>query len=360
MTSLQQRILSSSSRRTQLLKTLAETDYAASALQQDVSYLEDLGNEINLRTRQLAQLSKIKDKELADHEKYQHSKVRRMLFRLSGRKAHFTARAEKEEREYFQAMQALHQAGKVLALLKNDLSEAVNKHQKLKSVVALHQATQAELETLYDSIFEGDTPEFPEEDAKERPTNAAEQIYNELRLCRDNEAHVQALLKEAGSSIARCSANLAEASRGSETDIWCVGSRYSEMAEKSPLAQAQSLAFQAEMLISQARRLQPLVQSIGLMNIAEGHVVGDAIFDNISSETSDSSFDRRIWELSNQVIQAMKNLNVEIAVSARRLRTLQFETDVAKVRLDDARNELLQVRTAAFEQFAANLRTREV
>lgn len=355
MTSLQQRILTSQSHRAQLLQTLAETDYATSALQTNMSYLSDLANEINRRTKQLAALAQAKDKELADHEKIQRSKVRRELYRISGRGADFMARAEKEEREYFEAVRALHQAETVLAMLKTNVADAADKHQMLKSVVAIHDATQAELEKLYDTIFKGDTPEFPEEDAKEWPTNAAKHAYNEVQLRRDTESQVLALLQEANTCIGNCSAWLSEANNASEEAAWSGlnGSRYSDMAERSQLAQAQKLAFQGEMLVSQAERLQPLVQSIGAMGIVEGHVMGDMIFED--NDNSDSTFEQIILEWKNQVMQAMRDLNVEIASSERRLRNFQFETDVARVRLEDARSELLHVRTVAFSRIVANM-----
>lgn len=352
MTYIEQRILSASSQNAQLLKTLAETDYAASALQQNTFYLRDLAQEIAVRTKQVAELSKAKNKELSDHEKYQHSTMRRLAYKLGGKKEEFLAKANKEEREYLEAVQALSQAESGLATLRNNFFEAENTQQKLKSVVAIHNTAQSELDELYDSIFAGPTPEFPEEDAKERPADLAKQAYDQAQLRVNNEVQAHTLLQDASKYMEQCLANLINACDSSNMDMLGWGGRYVDMAERSSLAQAQGNAFQAQMLISQASRLQPLIHSIGPMNIAQGNVMSDVIFDNIFA---DIAFDRKIWESRRQVEAALRNLGTEIWEQVRRVRDVKIEAHEARERLDVARSELLDVRRGAIERVVKGL-----
>lgn len=142
MTDTEQRILATTSQNDHLLKTLAETNYAASALQQNTSYLQDLTQEIAVRTKQVADLSQVKSADLAYHEKYQHRTIRRLAYKLGGKKEDFQAQVEKEDHEYLEIVQALYQAETALATLGRKLSEAENTQNELNSVLAIHNAAQ--------------------------------------------------------------------------------------------------------------------------------------------------------------------------------------------------------------------------
>lgn len=95
-----ERISAASSDNTRLLKILRETDYASSALSQNSLYISSLQQEISARQKEYGLLRHAKFMEQKDHEKYRDSTMRRLAYKMGGKKEKFEATAQKEEREY--------------------------------------------------------------------------------------------------------------------------------------------------------------------------------------------------------------------------------------------------------------------
>lgn len=108
MSDIKSRIASSVEQNNRLLKTLSETDYAPPALAQQSVYISSLQKELSELDKRIKHLETITKTELNDHEKYRDSTMKRFTYRLGGKKgqAKFEAKASKEEREYFEAVQA--------------------------------------------------------------------------------------------------------------------------------------------------------------------------------------------------------------------------------------------------------------
>src|SRR5436190_9088216 len=132
------KIAAAATKNAQLLTELAETDYASSALQQQSTYLADLQSQLSQTDDLIKKLTSKRTSELKDHEKYQNSTVRRLAYKLGGKKEKFEAKAEKEEREYFEAVQEEHKAKVRRGTLVHNLDKAMETRSQLEAVAKQH------------------------------------------------------------------------------------------------------------------------------------------------------------------------------------------------------------------------------
>jgi hypothetical protein len=102
MASTTDQIQSAAPRNRELLEILSQTDHAASALEQHKRYIQDLDTQLRDVKKQLNQLGQERWKEQKDHKKYHDSIMRRWAYKVGGKKEKFAAKAEKEEKEYFE------------------------------------------------------------------------------------------------------------------------------------------------------------------------------------------------------------------------------------------------------------------
>jgi hypothetical protein len=352
MATTQDRILESSDHNKRILQTLAETDYAIPAMQQNNSYINDLKAEIPVREKNVQVFKNSMSKELYDHEKYRDSTVKRLAYKMGGKKEKFAEKAEKEEREYVAAVQEHFNAQRQLDLLKSSLAAAVKTHNELLAASVVHSQAQTELDALYNSIFAGPTPDFPEEDAKEEPVRRAEGEFREGQLRLSAESQAKSILLDASKFMGQCLADLEEAHQASTMDICGVGGSFADMAERSALSKAQSHASQVEMLIEQACRAQPQIRGIGPLDIAQGNMMSDILFDNIFS---DMDFHQKIKKSLAQVIASWEVLQVEIHSQIGRENTMKAKVARLQSALEVARQDLQDIRARTFESVAGGL-----
>lgn len=84
-----------------LLDILTQTDNAPLALEQQKRYITDLDGQLRDVSKQISTLKNEKEKEQKDHEKYRDSVMKRWAYKVTGNQEKFAAKAEKEEKEYF-------------------------------------------------------------------------------------------------------------------------------------------------------------------------------------------------------------------------------------------------------------------
>jgi hypothetical protein len=289
-------------------------------------------------------------KEQSEHEMYRDSHVKRLAYRMTGNKGKFEAKAEKEEREYHEALQARVQAEKKLETLRDTLKEAQASKSEYGKVAARHKKAQADLDALYNSIFDGPTPEFPEEDAAEFSVQEARQIFQAISGKLNIESQVVKLLSNADNRMNLARRNVDEALRYSVTDIWGFGGPLADLYERDYLSQAQVHAANVDMLVVMARRSQPLVQSIGRMEIAQRNFISEVLFDNVFSERS---FHDKIKASEVELRRAHGKLLTQLKESQERLVRAKGEVKVAEGRLQEARKQLERVRMETFRRVAA-------
>ncbi|KAF7855963.1 hypothetical protein EAF04_009919 [Stromatinia cepivora] len=345
-----QHILTSATQNTHLLSILSQTDHAPSEYAQIIQYQLSIERIISEQEQRVKTLVAASAKEHQDHEEYKDSTVKRLAYKLSGRKQKFIEKEEKEHREWLNAIQNELEAKRHLGHLKDTLQEAKSKASSLKPLVEEHNAAQAELDTLYNSIFAGPSPDFPTEDTMEYLLSRAKDSFDEGQLRLSTESNVLSILQNASTVMRQCIAALDNALQSSTMDAWGIGGGFADMTERSSLAQAQSLSSQVEMLISQARQMQPAVQPLGLMNIAQGSLMSDVIFDNI---LSDLKFHEKIEESKRQAVAARSRLIQETKHSNERLTSFRVEVGEKKKDLETKRKELQNERAAVFERVVA-------
>lgn len=347
----QERLAAAASKNAELLSALAETDWAPTSLKQVHAYIENIQAQISHTDKLLADLHKKTVVEQKDHEKYRDSRMRRFAYRMGGKTEKFEAKAENEEREYFEAMQEEKKARDRKEMLSRQLEEATKSRAEFEVVARRNAGLQAQLQALYNSIFAGNTPEFPEEDRAEEAVRQAQMAFGQAQQWAKAEDQVAMILSRAHEILQGCLMSVDEALSYSKMDAWGVGGGFADMGERHALTVASSGVSQVEMLMDQARSIQPAVGSLGPMNIARGNMLGDVLFDSFFS---DLRFHEKIRESMAQLEQASQRLSLELQHSARRRADCNSKVKEAAARLDGARAELQGIRQKAFEQVSVS------
>jgi hypothetical protein len=345
MTSIQSKVHEAASQHAQLLQGLAETEHAPSQLQQQDAYLKDLEAQEANTSKRVEDLRKKTNLELKDHRKYSESTFRRFAHKASGRKERFAEKAAKEEREYFDAIQEQKTAEDELAYVRQLKAEANIQRQKFDSDTARHKHLQQQLDELYNSIFAGHTPEFPDEDRKEDACNAAHQhvqsIYQEL----ERERHVLFLLRQTSTKLSEARQHLDDAHAMSQWDMFGGGTMVS-MQKRSILECAESSIQQVRMLQQQLQQVAPHLPNLGQLNIASASIWGDVVFDNIFS---DMEMHDKIKDSEVQVDRAGNKCGNLVMESEQREEQLLLDVKRANEKLNNARIELQKARETAFK-----------
>ncbi|KAJ4985620.1 hypothetical protein SVAN01_08895 [Stagonosporopsis vannaccii] len=345
MTSIQSKVHEAASQHAQLLQGLAETDQAPSQLQQQDAYLKDLKAQEGSTSKRVEDLRKKTNTELKDHVKYSESTFRRFAHKASGRKERFAEKAAKEEREYFDAMQEQKTAEDELAYIRQLKAEAEIQKQNFDRDTNRHNDLQKQLDELYNSIFAGQTPEFPDEDRKEEACNAASQQVQSIHQKLEKERHVLFLLRQTSTKLSEARSHLDDAHGMSQWDMFGGGTMAS-MQKRSLLERAESSIQQVRMLQQQLQHVAPHLPSLGQLNIASGSIWGDVVFDNIFS---DMEMHDKIKDSEAQVDRAGHKCGDMVRESEQREQRLLGDVRSANEQLKNARVELQKARETAFK-----------
>lgn len=197
MSSVTERIQDAAPRNRELLAILSETDHASPALEQQNAYISDLNKSLGDIKKKISVLDAKRLKELKEHEQYRDSVMKRFAYKVSRKTEKFDEKAKKEEREYFEVLQEEHKAKEQENSLQNMLHEAENVRGELDVQAKRHVEAQKNLDELYNSIFQGPTPEFPDEDAKENATQTALREYHDARVKSEAQGQAVKILDDA-------------------------------------------------------------------------------------------------------------------------------------------------------------------
>lgn len=352
MAELQERIQAASSKNAQLLAGLHETDSAPSQLYQQINYLNDLEGQIRKIEKHVNDLKKQTASELKDHKKYSESTFRRFAHKASGRKDKFAEKAAKEEREYFDAIQEQKTGEDQLAYIKQLRAEAGITRQEYEVQAQRHDSLQQELDALYDSIFQGPSPGFPDEDQKENECQQASQTAAQIAQSLEEQKHVLFLMNQMRSKLMEAGRYLDDAHSASQMDLFG-GGTLASMQKRNYLERAESSISQVRMLQDQVKRIRPSIGDLGPMNIASGSIWGDVVFDNIFS---DMEMHDKIKNSELQVQRAFQKANEKIQAEESRIKHTQTDMQRVSEALQNARKELQKAREQAFARVGAGER----
>ena len=243
-------------------------------------------------------------------------------------------------------LQEEHQATETKKNIETMLAEANRVGQSIEQDVERHNKAQRDLDSLYDSIFKGPTPGFPEEDAKEKELTETLQQYHNARSKAEQEAQAVKILKDAQASMRNALMAMQEALSYSTRDMFGGGS-FTDMMERNALAKAEQRVACARMLVDQARRFSPSVKPLPRVNVAQGNLMSDVFFDNIYT---DMMFHRKIEQSAAEVERGARALGGELHAAANRHRELSGGMDGKVRRLDECRLALQKVRENLFDR----------
>lgn len=350
MASIKEQIAAAGPRNAQLLSTLAETDHAPASLKQQVAFINDLQDSLKRTEQHISKLNQSTQKELKDHEKYRDSTVKRFAYRVGGKKEKFEQKASKEEREYFEAVVAQKHAEDERTVLRTQLEEARKKKANYEKAADTHKQAQEELDELYNSIFAGPTPDFPEEDPKELSVYEAERKRDDTQTKLTRVSQAVDTLNQAQRAMYICRGRVSEALDYSSWDLFG-GGAFADLAERNALSEATSAAMQAGVLVTQARKLDSNVQPFNMPQIAQGNILSDVVFDNIFT---DLAFHDKIKQSSADVQRAAAQLTQQHQLAVQRQQEIQKDRTAVEKELARARDELQKIRQDAFEKVAAS------
>jgi len=349
MASVREKILDAAGRNTEILSALRETDSSAAKLAQQVAYLQDLNSQLSKTQARVSELKHKTEIELKDHKKYSESTFRRFAHKASGRKDKFEEKAAKEEREYFEAIQAQKTSEDQLAYIKQLKAEAEVAKEKYERDTRRHENLQRELNALYNSIFAGPSPGFPEEDEKESICVAATQHCTQISTVLEREKHVLFLLGQCSAKLRDALQHLTDAYSMSGIDLFG-GSTWASLSKRNSLERAESAVSAIRMLQNQIKAIQPETSSdLGTINIHIGDFWTDVVFDNI---WTDMMMHEKIKEAESQLMRVAHKLVEQVKKADKRIKDVEADQKIAGQRLEIARLELQNTREQAFARVA--------
>lgn len=225
-------------------------------------------------------------------------------------------------------------------------AEAEQQKTRYQQAASRHEALQAELDTLYNSIFAGHTPGFPDEDRKEDTCNNVHAEVQQLHQRIEHERHVLFLLGQVSTKLSEARSNLDGAYSMSQYDMFGGGTMVS-MQKRNYLERAESSIQQVRMLQQQVAQVAPEIPNLGELNIAMGSIWSDVVFDNIFT---DMDMHDKIKNSVAQVDSAGKRCGDIIKDRETKEKGLQQEISSANERLQTARMELQKAREDAFSR----------
>lgn len=336
-------VAAAGSKQQELLDRLAKTEHAKPALHQTTQQIDDLESHILALSKNIKKLQAITSKEKEDHQKYHEASWRRVAYHLSGHKDKFESKAKKEEREYFEAVQQEQKAKDELETYKKEMYSLGDRKREPDITVKEYQTAQQELDSLYDSIFGGKTPDFPEEDEKEAVVCSAKHTYDRAQQKLVPEQQALKLLSDAMDSIHEAIHHMDDALNKTHSDLLSDSSDLGQIMAKHSLSKAQTAASRTEMQLKQAQKLSPNIEDIGSMRISQSAMMS-AFDDPVTS------IRKKIEQSDTELRYAAAALSGQLSSAKRRVKALHADSEQEKTKLDQARAELQRVRTEAFKQ----------
>ncbi|WYZ38467.1 hypothetical protein EsH8_III_000381 [Colletotrichum jinshuiense] len=335
-----------------LLSVLAETDNAVPDLTQQRRLIAELEAQLRESDRDLRGLNTQRKKELKGLEKHRDSVMRRLVHKAVGKSGKFDEKAAREEREYFDVLREEHREKELNESLRQQLVEAENAGRGLEAEAARHEDAQRALDSLYDSIFSGPAPSYPEENALARRAGRAQVAYHDTRSRAEAEQHAARLLSEAMRRMGDALRHTDDALGRPRMDMFGGGGTMTDMMEHGGLQRAEAAAEEARVLVAQARRMTPyIVGDLPPVSISHGSLVGDVLFDNIFT---DRAFHDEIQKSRMSIDHCARVLSRFLHETKERHAQLARELRGRQDKLEDTRWALQKERERLFEQIAGS------
>ncbi|KAF4995163.1 hypothetical protein FGRMN_5301 [Fusarium graminum] len=162
---------------TELISLLEQTKHIRSDLALQQKIVSDLQSQLSDSNRELDDLDRKRLADLESHKKYRDGHVMKFLYKASGKENSFTGQAEREEQNYHNTLHQAHQASDHNSTIKAKLDQELETKKEFDQRMQNYLGLQKQLDDIYDDIFTGPTPDFPEEDTKELESDDALSAY---------------------------------------------------------------------------------------------------------------------------------------------------------------------------------------
>ncbi|KAJ4255633.1 hypothetical protein NW762_009631 [Fusarium torreyae] len=161
----------------ELWNLLEQTKHIRSELALQQKVVSDLESQLSDSNREVDGLDRKRIVDLNSHKKYRDGHFKKFLYKASGKENSFAGHAELEEQNYHNTLQQAHHASEHNLSVQAELEQELQKKNGLDRRMQEYLGLQKQLDDIYDGIFAGPTPEFPEEDAKEQQSDDALSAY---------------------------------------------------------------------------------------------------------------------------------------------------------------------------------------
>ncbi|KAK6544292.1 hypothetical protein TWF694_000992 [Orbilia ellipsospora] len=341
-----ERILQAADTHASLISQIAALEHAPPTLEQQHAYLQDLkANLLDLK-KELVKLRAFTSKERKEHQDLRDSFARRYAHKLTGRSEKFVSKIEKEEREYLEAYHNQQVAEEKERYLEDTIAKTEKQITELTVQTKEYHNLKEKAKELYNRVFEGPTPDFPEEDQMELAVENAKVAFADAQSRYNADHEAQIALANAEQVVARAVGFADGALSASTWDLWG-GGGLADFLERDNLSKAQSSLSQAQMFLSQAVVLQREIGPFQDVEVANGHIFSDIFFDNVFT---DYQFHEKVKKTNLQVKKLF--LQVRGEGQKQRARALDSKNNLgeAKAQLSAARTELENIRREVFER----------
>ncbi|KAM0434059.1 hypothetical protein ACHAPT_004004 [Fusarium lateritium] len=335
MSNIRTEIRDASHKNAELLRLLAETDHAGFALSQQQKIVSDLEYQLAQSNKKLQDLDQERLANLQTHRQYRDSHFRKFLIKASGKQEWFADMAGKEEQDYFETLQQAQQAQEQNSKLKGQLSEASNTSGSLQDLVQRHRGVQRQLDELYDDIFSGPTPEFPEEDEKEKESNDALAAYFTTKAKLEAHGKAVELQEQAAQTMMATLQHMNKALMAHRSS--------GTLMERRALHQAKDDILQIRRSIDQLSKLGSDIATLSTIST-------EPLVRQLNSALGDVWARVDIKHICEEAARCASILDDALSYARVKRASVERELKQKEVEMEEARKRLQQVREGIFER----------
>lgn len=290
-------------------------------------------------------------KEKIAHQNYRDSTLRRLAYNISGKKADFTSNLAREEHLYLRTSQRYKDAVRSVADVETKLAEAEKTKAGIEAMGKRRKAALQARDKLYELIFAGPTPEFPDEDRVELAVAETIHSLGELQTKFENEMQALEILGEASVILRKTLNAIFNAERASAESQERTRTNFIR-ERRIVLSMAKATVAQLEVLIRQAKALSSEVGSMGPIEIPPENC---QISISLSTKHIWLEFQRVIEQTRIQVAEENRRLREDMGKSRSRIDKLERQIKNARQELIDGKQRLRQVRQGIFSSVMSEL-----
>ncbi|KAH6718582.1 hypothetical protein BKA61DRAFT_595970 [Leptodontidium sp. MPI-SDFR-AT-0119] len=340
------RILSSASENSELLVKLAQTSEAPSILQAHLLHVSRLEESLKDQTTSLTNLKAQVDAKFKTHKNFRDSTTRRFFYRATKMQSKFEKKAMKEEREYFTALGAQSKAEERRAILQADYDAAVRAKEPLETATKEHGSVHERIDELYEKLFGGPTPGFGDEDEHENWFYGARGRNEEIKRGILAARRANAVLSVAQRYLKRGQNNLKTAQWQVEESFLFLDNALNSLHRTN-----EALRLAVEAVRKADEHLAPLSRDKELARqMLLAHFEAAKI--QVERSYSRESILGAVAASQESLMEAEGRLNEMTQYTKDREQTGLSDIRVTARQLEDARQELQQIRQGVFERVA--------